>query len=130
MPKMFAITQMVGGAPNTDPLQAGIDYKGVIHCGSLGQFGAYMYSGTPSQLAALDALPTVVALAIMTEAGAIKWAELDTVITTAHRTRLNTFLTNRGLPTIPAGWTYRQVINAVWNRFYSGFDINKNDLAE
>ncbi len=130
MPKMYAITQMQGGAPDTGALQPGIDFKGYLHCGTLGQFGAYLYSGTPSQLAALDALPSVVALAVMTEAGNVKWAELDTVITPAQRTRLNTWLTARGLTNIPAGRTYRQVVLTIWDRFFSGFDINQNDIPE
>lgn len=121
---------MIGGIPDTQNFMSGRDFKGFIHCGTLGNFGAYIYSGTPAQLAALDALPTVVGLAVMTESGNVKWAELDNTITPAHRTRLNTFLTARGLPTIPAGRTYRQVVLAVWDRFYSGFDINQNDLAE
>lgn len=130
MPKIFAITQMQGGSPNTAPLVVGRDFKGFVHCGTLGNFGAYLYAGTPAQLTALDALPTVIGLAVMTEAGNVRWAELDNTITPAHRTRLNTFLTARGLPTIPAGRTYRQVVLTVWDRFFSGFDINQNDLAE
>ena len=130
MPKLFAITQMQGGVPNTGALVVGRDFRGYVHCGTLGNFGAYLYAGTLAQLAALDALPTVVGLVVMTETGNVKWAELENTITLAHRTRLNTFLTARGLPTIPAGRTYRQVVLAVWNRFFDGFDINQNDIFE
>lgn len=130
MPKLYAITNMSNGMPDTAPLVPGINYKGFVHCGTIGQFGAYLYSGTPLQLAALDALPTVVGLAVMTEAGNVKWAELDNTITPAHRTRLNTFLTARGFATIPAGRTYRQVVNAVWRRFFADFEIEQNDIAE
>ena len=121
---------MQGGSPDTGSLVVGRDFKGFVHCGTRGNFGAYLYAGTPAQLAALDALPTVIGLVIMTEAGNVRWLELENTITNARRTRLNTFLTERGLPTIPAGRTYRQVVLTVWDRFFSGFDINQNDLAE
>lgn len=130
MPKLFAVVNMQGGAPDTGALIAGRDYKGYTHCTTFGQFGVYLFAGTGAQLTALDALPTVIGLVAMTQAGDVRWGELDTTITLARRNRLNTWLTARGFPTIPAGWSYRQVVMALVRRGFPDFDLNLNDLEE
>lgn len=130
MPKMYAIVTMVGGAPDTGALIAGQDFNGFVHCGSLGQYGAYIFSGSGAQLIALDALATVVGLAAMTEAGAVKWPELDNTIAAGKRTKLNNWLTARGYANVPVGWTYRQAVMAIWIRFHAAFRIEENDVAE
>lgn len=130
MPKMFAIVTMQGGSPDTGALIAGQDYKGFVHCTTFGQFGTYLFAGTGAQLAALDALPTVIGLVAMTQNGGVRRGELDTTITPARRTRMNTWLTARGFPTIPAGTSYRDVVMALVRRGFPDFDLNQNDLEE
>lgn len=128
MPKLFAICQMEGGMPQVD-FQA-TPVKGYVLADQIGGFGAYLFSGTGPQLVALNALPQVVGIVAVTESGDTRWAELDGVIAAAVRTRLNTWLTARGYPTIPAGWTYRRVIEAVYKRLNDHFDLGWFDIAE
>ena len=42
--------------------------------------------------------------------------DLTTVIPDGIRTKINTWLANRGYPTVPVGWTYRQLLIAIRNR--------------
>ena len=128
MPKLFCIVPMVGGAPNVDASLT--PYRGYVLCDRVGNFGAYLFSGTGAQMTALNALPQVVGLVVVTESGNTKWAELDNPISTVVRTRLNTWLTGRGYPTIPTGRTYRQVIDAVYKRLNERFDLSNFDVAE
>jgi hypothetical protein len=124
--KLFCIVPMTGGSPNVDATA----YTGYVHCDSIGGFGAYLFSGTPAQMAALNALPQVVGIVAVTESGDVKWAELDGVIASGVRTKLNTWLTARSYPTIPAGWTYRQALEAVYQRLNARFDLNGFDVTE
>lgn len=39
--------------------------------------------------------------------------DLDNVIPVLIRTKINAWLTNHGYPTVPAGWTYRQLLQAI-----------------
>lgn len=126
--KAFCIVRMVGGNPDID--FGTTPYTGYVHCASLGGFGAYLFSGTKAQLIALDALPQVVGIVAVTEAGDVRWAELDGVIAEAIRTKLNTWLTNHDLPTIPEGWTYRQVVVAAYKRFNDRFDLDGFDVKD
>jgi hypothetical protein len=128
MAKLFCIVPIVGGAPDVDPSVT--PYKGYVLCDQVGGFGAYLFSGTGAQLTALNALPQVVGIVAVTENGGTKWAELDGTIAPAVRTKLNTWLTNRGYPNIPAGWSYRQVINAVYQRVNDRFSLDNFDVAD
>jgi len=121
MPHLFAICDMVGGFPN---IPASTPVKGWAHFDSLGQYGAYLFSGTAAQLAALNALPNMAGLVEMTGKAdnEREWLELDTVIAAGVRTKINNWLTARGRPTIPAGQTYKQVVRAIFQYFNSRFD--------
>lgn len=133
MAKLFCIVQMQGGAPDTAPLQVGVDFKGFALCDQIGGangWGAYLFSGTAAQLTALNVLSTVTGIVAVTESGDTRWAELDGTIAPAVRTKLNTWLIARGHPTIPAGWSYRQVVNAVYQRLNDRFDLNAFDIAD
>src|SRR3990167_3098181 len=111
MPHLFAICDMTGGLPN---IPASTPVHGWAHFDSLGQYGAYLFSGTAPQLAALNALPNVVGLAVMTgKADNEKdWLELDTVIAAGVRTKINNWLTARGYPTIPTSWANKKDVRA------------------
>ncbi len=45
--------------------------------------------------------------------------DLNTVIPAGVRTRINAWLTARGYSTIPAGWTYKQLLVAIRQRVTS-----------
>jgi hypothetical protein len=115
---------MVGGDPGLDTRVT--PYHGFVHCASIDNYGAYMFSGTAAQLTALAALPAAqfVPICAVTKSGDLKWAELDGIIASGVRTKLNTWLSNRGLPTIPAGWTYRQTVLAIFRRLHTNFDLD------
>lgn len=130
MPKLFAIAPHTSGIPDTAPLKQGVDYKGWVLADTVGGFGAYLFSGTAPQLAALNALAAVVGICVVTEDASTRWAELDGTIAAGVRTKLNTWLTARGHPNIPAGWTYRQVVTAVYQRLNARFDIGGMDVAD
>lgn len=118
MPRMLALIRQVGGSPELDPRAT--PYAGYCLGGQAAGWGIYVISGTGSQLVAINALPQVVGLVAVTDSGGVRWPELDGVIASAVRTKVNTWLTARGWPTIPVGWTYRQVVKAILQRM--GFD--------
>ena len=128
MPHLLAVVDMIGGAPDVD-FQA-TPVTGHVFIFQTANFGLYMFGGSAAQLTALNALPKVRGLVAMTENETVKWAELDTVITTAVRNKLNTWLTARGYPTIPAGWTYRQVIRALLRRMRGSFGEDTDNWAD
>ena len=124
--KLFCIVGMRGGDPNINQLP----HCGYTHAASVGNWGTYLFSGTAEQLTAINALPNVFGIVAVTQSGAVRWAELDGTISAAVRSRLNTWLTARSYPTIPAGWTYRRVILAIFNRLNDKFDLNSFDVME
>lgn len=126
MPHLFGIvrTQTVGGDPDIN--RAVTSYHGFAKCISVSNYGCYLFSGTAVQLTALAALPAAqfVPICVVTHDGKVKWAELDGIIASGVRTKLNTWLSNRDLPTIPIGWTYKQVILAIFKRLNADFDLD------
>ena len=126
---MFAISRMAGGQPDIDLTATPV--HGWVLSGRIANYGAYLFSGTNAQLLALNALPQVVGIVGVTistnEDGVVlHWAELDNVINAAVRTKLNNWLTNNGYPTIPADWTNKQVIRAVWRHLRPDWDWNQD----
>jgi hypothetical protein len=118
-----------GGIPKIDKQVT--DYHGHVYIGSVAGWGAYLISGTAAQLTAINALPEAVGIAVLTQsAEGAKWTELDSNITLAIRNKLNTWLTARGYPTIPAGWTNRQVVLAVFRRLNPDFKIEEEWVAD
>lgn len=106
-------------------------YTGHVHIGNLNhQWGAYMVSGTGAQLMAINALPKVIGIVAVTEDGGVRWAELDGVIATGVRTKINTWLSNRDYPNIPVGWTYRRIVREVFQRLNNKFDFDWFDVTE
>ncbi len=118
MPKMLTLIQQIGGSPQLDPVVT--PYRGYSLGGQAGNWGLYVLSGTGPQLTAINALAQVIGLVTVTGTGVLRWPELDSVVTTTIRTRVNTWVAARGWPTIPAGWTYRQIVQAILQRM--GFD--------
>jgi hypothetical protein len=124
----LALVKMSGGSPQIDT--AVTPYVGHILVGHAGGWGGYLISGSAAQLTALNALPEVVGICVMTESGGVKWVELDNVITPAMRTKLNTYLTSKGLSTVPVNWTNRQIVLAVFRRMNPEFDLDKEWVAD
>jgi len=118
--RYFAIIQMTpAGAPDlADAVAAALPHKGFVLAAHIGQqWGCYLLSGTSAELTAINALPHVYAICNITD--------LDNVIASTVRTRLNTWLSARGQPAIPASWTYRQVIETVYKRINSRMDLDR-----
>jgi len=75
-----------------------------------GAWAFYIIVGTGPQLTAIDAHANTGWGMVVTSDGTNRWPQLDQAIPAGARTRLNTFLSARGLPTAPAGTTLLQVI--------------------
>lgn len=113
------------------PVLGDLPYHGYCLAAQLNDtWGLYVVSGTAAQLTAINALPDTYAICTVTESEGAKWPELDSVITSARRTRINSWLTARGLPTIPAGWTYRRTLEAIGQRIRANYTIDSADVAE
>lgn len=127
MPKLFAICRMVGGLPDIDVSVTPV--RGWVHAASIGNQGTYLFSGTGPQLVALNALPQVLGICVVTEDGETRWAELDRTIPPVVRNRINTWLSARGYPSIPAGWSYRVVVFAIFRFLSDRFDPDVFDIS-
>ena len=105
-------------------------YHGFVRLARVGDWAVYLVSGTGAQLLAIDALPNVIGICAVTESGTVKWAELDANMALAVRTKLSAWLTARGYPTIPTGWTNRKVLVEVAKRMDAKFDLGFFDVAD
>ncbi len=124
----FGLVQGPPGSPQIDMTVT--PYAGHVYVGSIAGWGGYLISGTLAQLQALQATPQVVGIAMLTSNDTAKWKELDAVITPAMKVKLNTWLTARGWPTIPAGWTARQIINFAMKRLNPNFKIENEWVTD
>ncbi len=113
--RAFALIHTTGGVPELD-LEV-TPYHGYVLCAAYQSWGLYLLSGTGAQLLAIAALPAakVVPLCLVSQ-GESQFPELNDVILPAVRTKLNTWLTARGFPTIPTGAKYGVIIKAICNR--------------
>lgn len=116
----FAICKCDSGSPVPD--EQATPFHGYACTGRAGNYGAFLVSGSLAQLQAINALPEVYGICLLTTGG-VRWGELDNTITPALRTRINIWLAARGYATIPAGWTNRQVVLAVCRRLNPDFDL-------
>jgi hypothetical protein len=127
--KAFCISRMASGRPDISNLP----FSGAVLCAKVPnrEWGIYIVTGTASQLAAINALSQVYAICTVTApTNASRWPELEDVIPTARRNRINEWLTARGYPTIPAGWTYRHAIRVMCQRLNSHYEIETTDVLE
>lgn len=118
--RAYAVISMANGRPDLGGLPC-YGYTLLAHLPNYSH-GVYLVSGTAAQLTAINALAQVYRICTL--------AELDDVITAARRTRINEWLTARGYPNIPAGWTYRQVLDAIAKRLLPHFVRERNDVAD
>lgn len=125
--KLFTIASMKGGEPNINRLP----HCGYVHAASVGNWGAYLFSGTAAQLQAINALSQVYGIVAVTESGGVKWAELENVISSSVRLKLQTWLNDRGISyTIPVSATYRQVVVAIYKRLNNRFGLAVFDVLD
>ena len=128
MAKMFAICRMAGGQPDLDLEVTPV--HGWALADQLGQYGAYLFSGTGQQLLAVNALPQCLGIVGVTSSGDVRWPELDGALPENIRTKLNIWADSMGLPNVPDGWDYRRTVKEVFKRFNDKFDINSIDISE
>lgn len=134
MPKLLSLCQQQTYPDNSiGPDFGGLPIAGFVQCdpgSGDGRWGCYLFAGTAAQLQAINALASVVGIVAVTESGDVRWPELDGTISSAVRTRLNTFASARGWPTIPSGASYRQVVLAVFRRLNAQYDFDGFDVGE
>ena len=131
MAQLFCLIRMAGSDPELD--RAVTPFHGVVKCGTGDvnrQWAAYLVSGTGAELVAIDALPQVVGIVGVSKNGDVRWGELDGMIAPAKRTEISTWLAARGFPTIPAGWTYKQVVLAIYKRLSPDYKLDTTDVEE
>lgn len=129
--KAFVITRMVSGQPDIDFEQFPI-HGYVLAADLVGNWGAYLFSGTGAQLSALDTAPNVYGIVAVTESGDVKWPELEGVISSGARTKINNWVSSHypAQPSIPAGWTYRRVIREIFTRMNKHFKLTHIDISD
>ncbi len=118
------LIKMVDGQPDIN--QGITPYRGYVFCDKIGNWGAYLISGTVTQLTAIIALSEVVGIVTVTDGR----SELNNIIVPNIRTKLNNKLTELGKPNIPDGWTYRKIVKEVFKRFNSHFNLDIFDVKD
>lgn len=112
--RALAIVTMAGGQPDGADVPVmvhGYALIGVVHGPVTGtNYGVYLVSGTAEQIAALDAVESVVA------SDALDWSA---VVSSQTRAVLNALFQQAGWPLIPAGVTYTQVLSGMFPGFLS-----------
>jgi len=94
-------------------------------------WGAFLCSARGAVLTQLDALSArFIGIVAVTDSGGVVWGELENPADSAVRTRLNTWAAAHNQPTIPAGWTNRQVVRAIFERANERFDFGGINTME
>lgn len=134
MARMYAFVRAPNGSPELDDELTPI--RGRVLVAEFGNWHLLQISGTVAQLTAIAALPAsqCVAFPRMAREGAVEGqaygVELAANIPLAARTKINTWLSARGYPTIPAGTTWRQFLRAVARRVRAEFDEGDSYIVE
>ena len=128
--RAFAIIKQVGGSPDLD--REVTNYHGFVLCAQYQSWGLYLVSGSPAQLLAIAALPAskVVPLCLVSTNESERFPELRDTVLAATRTKLNTWLTARGLPTIPVQATYMQILDAIAKRLNPAWTLEGHDVMD
>lgn len=92
---------------------------GWVWAGKLGQWNAVLVTTTENRLDAIDASPNAILLVRMSDGRQELENDIDPVILT----RLNTWLTARGI-TIEENAPIRQIIRKLFRRFETHFEIH------
>jgi len=124
---MYAISRMQNGQPKDVTFEI---VHGWVLIGEFDVYGAYLFSGTASQLIAVNALPSVVGICRAT-VGDTVLPELNDTITPSVRTKINNYLTSIGKDyQIPAGATNAQVIKRIYKYFRGTFESLNDDWVK
>ena len=89
---MYAIAKMSNGMPDL----GGLPYYGFVHIGRVGDWGAYLFSGTPAQLSAIAAAEGVIVLAERTDTEGEQWTERVQDMLCVRAVKVNEWLSNEG----------------------------------
>lgn len=123
MPKALAVVKKDSeGGPDI-----GTGWRRWVYIGDIG--GDHMLIvivGSGAQLTTIDANPNCAFGMQVTSDGTTRFPELDQAVPAGFRTRANTWLTARGLPTIPNGTTFLQVVR----RVKAGWDYGDADCSD
>jgi hypothetical protein len=128
MAKLFCIAPHVGRVISID--RETTPFVGASTIGFSGDWGVYLIGGSVTQLTAIAALPEVCPICVVTEDSTQHWDELNGVIPSAIRTKMNTWLTAHSYPTIPAGWKYDAIVRFIGRRMRADFDLDQNDIMD
>lgn len=120
MARAYCLMKMSSGTPSVDFTETPI--RGYVLCDQFKSWGAYMVSGTAAQLTALNSASNVIGICAVTA--------LNNTIAAGVRSALNAKLDEWGYPNIPAGWSYRQVLAAVYKRLNGNWRIDNFDVID
>lgn len=129
--KAFCLMRMVDGQPDL-PAQAQGRVNYVL-CDRIGStnWGAYLCAATGPDLQDLDTLwAGFVGIVAVTEDGDVRWGELDNPCDDTARAKINNWLTVHNYPTIPDGWTNRQVVREIYRRANAHFNLSSFDIMD
>ncbi len=128
--RAFVLLKLTGGVPELD--SEATPYHGYVLCASYQDWGLFLVSGTAPQLLTIAALPAakVVPLCLVSQNKTDRFPELNDTVVAATRTKLNVWLTARGLPTIPAGAKYRAILKGITDRLNPNFTLAGTDVME
>lgn len=132
--KAFALIRMSSGQPDLpQALRDSGETFNYVLCDRIPttNWGAYLCAARGAVIQALDAdYNGFVGIVAVTEAGGIRWGELDNPCAGQVRTRLNAWLEQRNQPTIPEAWTNRRVVRAIYRRANAHFDLAQIDILD
>jgi len=129
--KAFALVRMTDGQPDLPPAAQGrVNWTLCDRVGGTG-WGVYLVAATGPDLKALDEQwDGFVGIVAVTDAGDVRWGELENPCADVVRTRLNTWLANHGYRTIPEQWINRQVVREIYERANARFDLAQFDIMD
>lgn len=118
--RAYLISEMVGGNPDF----GGLPYKGFALGAHAGGFGLYLVGATSEQVAAINAHANTVGICTL--------ADLDETVTAGTKTAIDAWavVNFSSLPAVPAGWSNRQVIQALGERVDANFTIPGTNIRQ
>lgn len=129
--KCFALLRMTNGRPDLPAAAQGrVNWVLCDRIGGTG-WGAFLVAATGPVLQGLDEQwDGFIGIVAVTEAGDVRWGELENPCAEVVRARLNAWLTAHGHRTIPDGWSNRQVVREIYERANDRFDFRGIDIMD
>jgi len=129
--KAFCLMRIVGGQPDLPEAAQGLVNWVLCDRIPTTNWGAYLVAATGADLQALDTQwAGFVGIVAVTEDGDVRWGKLENPTADAVRTKINNLLEAHNQPTIPADWTNRQVVRAIYERANAHFDLSTFDIMD